>query len=129
MLGFVNRGTMLKGHCKATEGEGVSFPSSGVLIFSGVCPVTLSVPHRPPGRLYCGLRPALSQPPTNVSTARWAAFTGLCGLLALAGVLAASGLCVPAEHDLSAGSEPSLRSGGEVLLSSLVPSLFAFPQP
>lgn len=97
--------------------------------FSGLCPVTLSIPHRPPGRLYCGLTPTLSHPPTNVSTARWATFIDLCGLLAVAGVLAASRLCVPAEHDLSAGSEPSLWSGGEVLLSSLVPSLFAFPQP
>lgn len=36
MLGFVSRGTELKGPCKAIEGEGVSFPISGVLIFSGV---------------------------------------------------------------------------------------------
>lgn len=35
MLDFVSRGTELKGPRKAIEGEGVSFPISGVLIFSG----------------------------------------------------------------------------------------------
>lgn len=66
MLGFVSRGTELKGPCKALEGEGVSFRISGVLIFSGVwlfvdfTPSDTRVPPRPPKRPYCGLAPAHS---------------------------------------------------------------------
>ena len=85
MLGFVSRGTELKGPCKAMEGEGVSFPISGVLIFSGAWLFVdytqwhTQHPPRPPKRPYCGLAPTHSHTlPTGFPTARRPTSSVLC---------------------------------------------------
>lgn len=125
MLGFVSRGTELKGPCKAMEGEGVSFPISGVLIFSGAWLFvdyaqwhSASLPDHPRGHTVDWLQPihTLSQqvsPPRGGPLPLCFAPPGRCPVwdtqLAVCSCSAAGPLC--------AGSEPHLWSGGEALLS------------